>query len=76
MKKLVLENLNLNPEDMLNREHLKTIFGGYGGYGGGGGSCDSNCGGSRPKCAEGMVCESFTFYDCPSSVHKCVVKPG
>lgn len=34
MKKLSLKNLNLNHDDLLQREQLKSIFGGYGGGGG------------------------------------------
>ncbi len=35
MKKLRLANLNLETNDLLQREQLKTVFGGYGG----GGNC-------------------------------------
>ena len=35
MKKLSLKNLKLTSQDQLQREQLKTVFGGYGGYGGG-----------------------------------------
>ncbi|MFD0798015.1 hypothetical protein ACFQZJ_11115 [Maribacter chungangensis] len=30
MKKLSLEKLNLRSDDLLQREQLKTVFGGYG----------------------------------------------
>lgn len=45
MKKLSLKMLNLNHDDLLQREQLKSIFGGYGGGGKkcvvGDGSCTS-----------------------------------
>jgi len=39
MKKLSLKNLNLGANDMLQRNQLKTIFGGDGGYTGNTGTC-------------------------------------
>ena len=35
MKKLSLKNLKLEANDMLQRNQLKTVLGGYGGSGGG-----------------------------------------
>ena len=35
MKKLSLKNLKLEATDMLQRNQLKTVLGGYGGYGSG-----------------------------------------
>ncbi len=35
MKKLSLKNLKLNENEMLERNQLKSVFGGYGGYGNG-----------------------------------------
>ncbi len=43
MKKLRLKNLKLEANDMLQRNQLKTVLGGYGGYGG---PCDDNPSGS------------------------------
>ncbi|WP_026808949.1 hypothetical protein [Arenibacter latericius] len=38
MKKLSLKNLKLNSNDLLQREQLRSVFGGYGG-----GSCTLHC---------------------------------
>ncbi|WP_136468922.1 hypothetical protein [Flagellimonas onchidii] len=52
MKKLSLKKLNLSKDDLVQKEQLKTVFGGYGGYGGCFDDCksDSDCGGDCPKC--------------------------
>ena len=34
MKKLSLKNLKLEPKDLIERNQLKSVIGGYGGYGG------------------------------------------
>ena len=47
MKKLILKNLKLEATDLLQRNQLKTVFGGYGGYGG------SSCGAGLPECPSG-----------------------
>lgn len=53
MKKLSLKNLKLGADDMLQRNQLKTVFGGYSGSG----TCeddecssDSGCTTEHPKC--------------------------
>ncbi|MFS4457135.1 hypothetical protein [Maribacter sp. 2304DJ31-5] len=44
MKKLSLKKLNLNTGDLLQKEQLKTVFGGFGGYCGGElSACSSTC---------------------------------
>ena len=43
MKKLSLKKLNLEANDMLQRNQLKTVFGGNGGYGGGTGPWTCIC---------------------------------
>lgn len=68
MKKLSLKNLNLGVKDLLQREQLKSVFGGYNfGYykccdiiGGGGCStcvrCDDSC-----ECSNGGVLVACSF---------------
>lgn len=57
MKKLSLNKLKLDADDLLQREQLKTVFGGYGGFNGGG-DCNSNCSNTNP-CKENQRCTRF-----------------
>lgn len=52
MKKLNLKNLKLNSNDLLQREQLKTVFGGYG-FCGQFCSYDSECPSECSKCTNG-----------------------
>ncbi len=57
MKKLSLKNLKLNESNILERNQLKSVFGGYGGYG--------------SSCLEWRSCASDS--DCPDeNCSRCV----
>ncbi|UOY04904.1 hypothetical protein L0P88_13180 [Muricauda sp. SCSIO 64092] len=53
MKKLSLKRLDLNANDLLQREQLKTVFGGYGG-----GACEISC-------SSGLDCST----ECPRPLY-------
>tara|TARA_R110002049_G_scaffold65035_1_gene170954 strand:+ start:85181 stop:85417 length:237 start_codon:yes stop_codon:yes gene_type:complete len=52
MKKLSLKNLNLEASDMLQRNQLKSVFGGYGEPVG---SCTAKCS-DDPECPTNVLC--------------------
>nr|WP_143404128.1 hypothetical protein [Gaetbulibacter sp. 4G1] len=55
MKKLSLKSLKLEANDMLQRNQLRTIFGGYvGGYGS---SCKGNSCSSSNLCSSQCICK-------------------
>ncbi len=71
MKKLSLKNLKLEANDMLQRDQLKSVFGGYGGYNGQGQGCCNTieyddgyiytaCNGSSPTACGALVGYTFT----------------
>jgi len=62
MKKLSLKNLKLEASDLLQRNQLKTVFGGYGGYFGG--SQTKPC---RITCANGVTLEGGPH--CPTQTN-------
>ncbi|NKI24940.1 hypothetical protein HCG49_00020 [Arenibacter sp. 6A1] len=63
MKKLSLKNLNLGVDNLLQREQLKTVFGGYGGDGCPEGharcSCTASDGGVIVGCDSSGNCDTF-----------------
>lgn len=61
MKKLSLKKLNLAADDLLQKEQLKTIFGGYGGLGTCVASC---CGGRYAVMCSGSDCEAIDDSGC------------
>ncbi|OQD42717.1 hypothetical protein BUL40_09355 [Croceivirga radicis] len=50
MKKLSLKKLNLGADELLQKEQLKTVFGGYGSGCFDDCKSDSDCSGECPKC--------------------------
>lgn len=67
MRKLSLKNLKLEVNDMLQRNQLKTVFGGYGGYGAS--SCSADCtknGVKSTVTCTGTNCSSTDFVGCKS----------
>lgn len=74
MKKLNLKSLKLNSDDVLQRERLKSIFGGANGYPppGSGDTCYTTCIGSAQCVGEHGIgwfcmpisCEGDTYWHC------------
>ncbi|SFG00209.1 hypothetical protein SAMN04488033_11962 [Salegentibacter agarivorans] len=72
MKKLSLQKLKLGADDLLQREQLKSVFGGYGGYQGGSGDglCSCKAGGNityETYVGQCDYCETVCHYSSPSS---------
>lgn len=78
MKKLNLKKLNLGADDLLQREQLKSVFGGYGGYGdlnppsgGGGGSLYKCCWNGTNNCSKCVSCTSSCTCVSGAELKKC-----
>ncbi|MGS2762886.1 hypothetical protein [Sinomicrobium sp. M5D2P9] len=72
MKKLDLQQLKT--EEVLRKEELKMIFGGYGGGYGGYGDCLDDCS-TNSDCPDGLECMCLTPEACKdinSPVSRCV----
>lgn len=61
MKKLSLKNLKLDGNELLQREQLKTVFGGYNGDAG---SCSASCGDKPKVTCEGSSCTAEDGHGC------------
>lgn len=75
MRKLSIGELNLKSNDLLRREQLKTVFGGYEG-----GSCTANCPNGGPNgtgwtvTCQGSGCSAEDGWGCTSGsgiVNRC-----
>ncbi|MGS2762885.1 hypothetical protein [Sinomicrobium sp. M5D2P9] len=65
MNKIALKKLELKTDEILERHHLKTVFGGYdGGYGGYDGACIDYCE-SDNDCSQALdeYCATIQFPD-------------
>ena len=75
MKKLNLKNLKLSKNDMLQRDQLKTVFGGYDGGGGSTSSCTASSGpGKDDVTCNGTDCIAVVNVQCSAKDDQGVVK--
>ncbi len=69
MKTLNLEKIKLGANDMLQREQLKTVFGGYSNIYPG--DCNDDCK-NDSDCGDSRACISLKVSKCQSPVRRCV----